>query len=129
MANHHGKDGTVKIGSNTVAEIKSFTLDQTSDTVEDTSMGDSMKSYKVGQGDASGSITCHFDETDTSGQGAMTNGASVSLALYPEGADSGDTYYTMTALITSVGMSVDMGSVVERSFGFQVTAGVTETTV
>ncbi len=129
MANHHGKDGTVKIGSNTVAEIKSFSLDQTSDTVEDTAMGDSMKSYKVGQGDASGTITCHFDETDTSGQGAMTNGASVSLALYPEGADSGDTYYTMTALITSVGMSVSMGDIVERSFGFQVTAGVTETTV
>jgi len=129
MANHHGKDGTVKIGANTVAEIKSFSLDQTSDTVEDTAMGDSMKSYKVGQGDASGSITCHFDETDTSGQGAMTNGASVSLALYPEGADSGDTYYTMTALITSVGISVDMGGIVERSFGFQVTAGVTETTV
>ncbi len=129
MANHHGKDGTVKIGSNTVAEIKSFSLDQTSDTVEDTAMGDSMKSYKVGQGDASGTITCHFDETDSSGQGAMTNGASVSLALYPEGADSGDTYYTMTALITSVGMSVSMGDIVERSFGFQVTAGVTETTV
>ena len=129
MANHHGKDGTVKIGSNTVAEIKSFSLDQTSDTVEDTAMGDSMKSYKVGQGDASGTITCHFDETDTSGQGAMTNGASVSLALYPEGADSGDTYYTMTALITSVGMSVSMGDIVERSFGFQVTEGVTETTV
>ena len=129
MANHHGKDGTVKIGANTVAEIKSFSLDQTSDTVEDTAMGDSMKSYKVGQGDASGSITWHFDESDTSGQGAMTNGASVSLALYPEGADSGDTYYTMTALITSVGISVDMGGIVERSFGFQVTAGVTETTV
>jgi len=35
----------------------------------------------------------------------------------------------MTALITSVGMSVSMGDIVERSFGFQVTAGVTETTV
>jgi hypothetical protein len=59
----------------------------------------------------------------------MTQGASVSLALYPEGADSGDTYYTMTALINSLGISVDMGSIVERSFGFQVTGGVTETTV
>tara|TARA_Y100000294_G_scaffold26508_1_gene22481 strand:- start:103 stop:492 length:390 start_codon:yes stop_codon:yes gene_type:complete len=129
MATHHGKEGTVKVGANTVAEIKSFSLDRTSDTVEDTAMGDSMKSYVVGQGDATGSITCHFDETDTSGQGAMTQGASVSLALYPEGADSGDTYYTMTAIINSLGISVDMGSIVERSFGFQVTGGVTETTV
>jgi hypothetical protein len=129
MATHHGKEGTVKVGANTVAEIKSFSLDRTSDTIEDTAMGDSMKSYLVGHGDASGSITCHFDETDTTGQGAMTQGASVSLALYPEGADSGDTYYTMTALINSLGISVDMGSIVERSFGFQVTGGVTETTV
>jgi len=128
MATHHGRNGTVKVGSNTVAEIKSFSLDMTSDTVEDTAMGDSMKSYKVGQGDASGSITCHFDETDTSGQGAMTAGAEVSLTLAPEGADTGDTIFTMTAIINSVGFSVDMGDVVERSFGFQVTAGVTQAT-
>ena len=129
MATHHGQNGTVKIGSNTLAEIKSFSLDQTAETVEKTKMGDSMKSYLVGQGDASGSITCHFDETDTGGQGAMTIGASVTLELYPEGADSGDTYFSMTALINSIGLSVDMGDVVERSFGFQVTGGVTQTTV
>ena len=129
MATHHGKNGTVKVGANTVAEIKSWSLDESATTVADTAMGDSSESYIVGTTDASGSITCHWDETDTTGQGAMTAGASVTLNLYPEGADSGDTYATMTALINSVGVSVDMGDIVERSFGFQASGGVTWGTV
>lgn len=125
MATHHGKDGTCKVGANTVAEIKNWSLDESADTVEDSAMGDSAKTYIVGMTDASGTITCHWDETDTTGQEAMTIGSSVTLNLYPEGADTGDTYATMTALINSVGVSVDMGDIIERSFGFQVTGGVT----
>jgi hypothetical protein len=125
MATHHGKDGTVKVGANTVAEIMSWSLDESADTVEDTAMGDSAKSYIVGTTDASGSMECHWDETDTTGQGALTVGSSVTINLYPEGADTGDTYATGTALINSVGVSVDMGSIVSRSFGFQVTGGIT----
>lgn len=129
MATHHGKLGTCKVGANTVAEIKSWSLDESADTVEDTAMGDSSKTYIVGTTDASGSITCHWDETDTTGQGAMTVGASVTLNLYPEGADSGDYFATMTALITGVGVSVDMGDIIERSISFQASGGVTWGTV
>lgn len=125
MATHHGKLGTCKVGANTVAEIKSWSLDESADTVEDTAMGDSSKTYIVGTTDASGSVTCHWDETDTTGQGAMTVGASVTLNLYPEGADSGDYFATMTALITGVGVSVDMGDIIERSISFQASGGVT----
>ncbi len=129
MATHHGKEGSVKIGSNVLAEIKSFSLDETAETVADTAMGDTAASYLVGLTDGSGSIECHWDETDTNGQVAMTAGASVTLNLYPEGAGAGDTYATMTALITSVGVSVDMGDIVGRSFGFQSTGGITWGTV
>ena len=129
MATHHGKLGTCKVGAITVAEIKSWSLDESADTVEDTAMGDSSKTYIVGTTDASGSVTCHWDETDTTGQGAMTVGASVTLNLYPEGADSGDYFATMTALITGVGVSVDMGDIIERSISFQASGGVTWGTV
>lgn len=129
MATHHGKLGTCKVGANTVAEIKSWSLDESADTVEDTAMGDSSKTYIVGTTDASGSVTCHWDETDTTGQGAMTVGASVTLNLYPEGADTGDYFATMTALITGVGVSVDMGDIIERSISFQASGGVTWGTV
>ena len=39
MANHAGSEGTVKVGANAVAEIRSFNVDQSGDTIEDTTMG------------------------------------------------------------------------------------------
>ena len=35
MANHKGSEGTVKVGANAVAEIKSYSLTETADTIED----------------------------------------------------------------------------------------------
>jgi len=34
MATHLGKEGTVQVGSNSIAEIRSFSIDETVDTVE-----------------------------------------------------------------------------------------------
>jgi hypothetical protein len=92
MANHTGSEGTVKVGSNTIAEIRSFSIDETHDAIEKTAMGDSYRSFKTGLLSWSGSIECWWDETDTSGQGALDVGASVTLNLYPEGATTGDIY-------------------------------------
>ena len=70
-----------------------------------------------------------FDETDTTGQGAMTNGASVALDLFPEGADSGDTYFSGTAIITSISRANAMGAMVTASFSFQGTGALGTATV
>ena len=43
MATHLGKEGTVQVGANAIAEIRSYSIDETSDVVEDTSMGDDSK--------------------------------------------------------------------------------------
>ena len=129
MATHTGSQGTVKVGSNAVAELKNWTLDQSQDTVETTKLGDTTKTFSVTQSSSSGTMDCFWDETDTSGQGAMTIGATVTLNLYPEGATSGDTYYTGSAIITSVGVAQAHDGIVERTFGFQVTGAVTIATV
>jgi len=129
MASHTGSAGQVKVGSNVVAEVKSWTIDQTQDTVEDTALGDTVKTYKATQSSSSGTIDCMWDETDTNGQEAMTIGASVAVNLYPEGSDSGDAYYSGTGIITSVGISQAHDGIVERSFGFQYTGAVTISTV
>ena len=44
MATHSGSEGTVFIGGNELAEIRTFTLNVTGDVIEDTSMGDSFRS-------------------------------------------------------------------------------------
>jgi len=129
MATHVGTSGVVKVGANSVAEVTGFTIDQSNDTVEDTTLTDTAKTYKVLRSDATGTIECHWDETDTNGQSALTIGAEVTLSLYPEGVDSGDTYYTGTAIVTSLGQSVSLDGVISRTINVQFSGGVSTTTV
>ena len=129
MATHVGTSGVVKVGANTVAEVTGFNLDETNDTVEDTSLTDTAKSYLVLRKDATGTIECHWDETDSTGQEALDVGSSVTLNLYPEGADAGDAYYTGTALVTGASVAVTMDGVISRTFNVQFSGGVTHTTV
>lgn len=129
MATHVGTSGVVKVGSDTVAEITGFNIDQTSDTVEDTTLTDTSKTYKVLRNDATGTIECHWDETDATGQGALTIGAEVTLNLYPEGDTVGDTYYTGTAIVTGLGQAVSLDGVISRTINVQFSGGVSITTV
>ncbi len=119
MATHTGSEGTVKVGANTVAEIRSFSISTTADTAEDTTMGDSWRTHKTTLKGWSGSLDCFWDETDTTGQGAMVEGAEVTLNVYPEGATTGDKYYTGSAIITGLTINSSFDGLVEASFTFQ----------
>ncbi len=129
MATHAGSEGTVKVGSNAIAEIRSFSLEETADTLEDTTMGDTARTYKSSLTTFTGSVDVFWDETDTTGQGALTIGASVTLNVYPEGDASGDTYYTGTALVTGVTRSSSFDGLVEASITVQGSGALTATTV
>ena len=80
MANHAATAGLVKIGGTTVGEIRSYNLSETAGTIEDTTLSDTSKTYKVGQTTFSGSCEMFWDEAD-SGQNAVTIGATVVLTL------------------------------------------------
>ena len=129
MATHKGSEGVVKVGSNTVAEVRDWSITISADTVEDTIMGDSARTYKASLTSASGSISAYWDETDSTGQGAMTAGSEVTLNLYPEGDAQGDTYYIVPAIITEEGASAAFDGMVEATFSFAASAAVTKTTV
>lgn len=129
MATHTGSEGTVKVGSNAVAEIRSFSLEETADTLDDTTMGDTARTYKSSLTTFTGSLDVYWDETDTSGQGALTIGASVTLNVYPEGDTSGDTYYSGTAIVTGVTRSASFDGLVEASISVQGSGALTATTV
>lgn len=129
MATHAGNEGTVKVGSNAIAEIRSFSLEETADTLEDTSMGDTARTYKSSLTTFTGSVDVFWDETDTSGQGALTIGASVTLNVYPEGDASGDTYYSGSAIVTGVTRSSSFDGLVEASITVQGSGALTATTV
>jgi len=125
MATHTGSEGTVKVGANAVAEIRSFSIDSTADTAEDTTMGLSYRTYKTTLKGWSGSLDCFWDETDTTGQGAIVDGAEITLNLYPEGATTGDKYYTGTAIVTGSTVTQSFDGMVEASFKFQGTGTLT----
>lgn len=128
MATHTGSEGTILIGSDTLAEIRSYTLESTGEVIEDTSMGDSARTYKAGLTTFTGSLEVFFDEGDTA-QGNLDSGSEVTLAIYPEGADAGDTYYTGTALVTGRTVTASFDGMVEMSISVQGSGALTETTV
>lgn len=129
MATHTGSEGTVKVGSDTIAEIRSFSIEESADTLETTTMGDSARTYVPSLTSFTGSVDVFWDETDTSGQGALTIGASVTLNLYPEGATSGDTYYSGTAIVTGRTINSSFDGLVEMSITVQGSDSLTQTTV
>ena len=126
MANHKGSEGLVKIGANTVAEVKSWNLNESASTIDTTEIGDSARTKTIGTTEWSGSVDCFWDETDTNGQIAMAVGGSVTLNLYPEGATSADIFYTGTALMTGVSRSAAVDGMVEASFSFEGDGALTE---
>jgi hypothetical protein len=130
MATHKGSEGIVKVGSsNVVAEIRSYSIEESADTLEDTSMGDSAKTYKASLTSFSGSLDVFWDETDTSGQGALSIGAEVTLNFYPEGDTSGDIYYTGSAIVTGVSRTASYDGLVEASISVQGNGALTESAV
>ena len=128
MATHKGSEGIVKVGTNTVAEVRSYSIDESADVLEDTSMGDSAKTYLASLTSFSGSLDVFWDETDTA-QSALTVGSSVTLNVYPEGDATGDTYYSGTALVTGVSRTGSFDGMVEASITVQGSGALTAATV
>lgn len=129
MATHAGSEGTVKVGSNAIAEIRSFSIEETAETLEDTSMGDTARTYKASLTTFTGSLDVLYDETDTTGQGALTVGAEVTLNLYPEGDTTGDVELTGSAIVTSRSINSSFDGLVEMSISVQGNGALTTTTV
>ena len=129
MANHTGVSGVVKVGSNVVAELRSFTIDTTAELIEDTTLTHTSRSYQFGKKGATVSAECWWDETDTNGQIAIIEGSQVALNLYPEGADSGDYYFSGTWLIGSNSISIPTDGIIEASFNATLTGALTRGTV
>lgn len=125
MATHTGSEGTVKVGTSAIAEIRSYSIEETADTVEDTSMGDTYRTHKTTLKSFSGSIDVFWDETDTSGQVALTVGSQVTINFYPEGSTTGDTYLTGTAIVTSKTITGSFDGMVESTINVQGTGALT----
>ena len=78
MANHLGREGTVKISSTTIGELRNYSLAHSSDVVEDSVIGDIYRTRKATMKTWSVSGDLFWDETDA-GQIALTIGSSAAV--------------------------------------------------
>jgi len=129
MATITGNGGTVKVGTDAIAEIRSFSVDETMDTIEDSAMGDTYRTFKTSLRSWNGSVDVFFDDTDTTGQGALAVGSSVSINFQVEGDESGDHLLSGTALVTGRTINSSFDGMVEASLTLQGSGELTETTV
>lgn len=129
MAVHHGKNGKVKLGSNAVAAVQKFSVNQNVEAADTTVMGDTWQTHLPGIPGWSGSVECLYDPADTNGQVALEIGDSVTLGLYTDGDAVGKKYLTGTATVTSIPIETDMKGAVKVSFNFQGNGALTSSTV
>ena len=124
MATFKGSDGIVKAGGTAIAEIRSFSVEQTADTIEDTKMGDSARTYKPSLTSFTASIDAIFDDTD-SVQESLTIGAELAFLFLPEGSSTGDYQLSGSGIVTGISQSQSFDGLVERSFTVQGNGALT----
>jgi len=129
MATHKGSEGSVAVGSGVIAEVRSFSITESADTIEDTTMGDAARTYKPSLTSFSGSVEVFWDETDTNGQVALAVGSEVVFNVYPEGSTSGDSYLTGSAIVTGKTINSSADGMVEASVSLQGNGALTTGTV
>ena len=128
MATHHGKDAVVHVGGTNIGQATGFTVDTTHDIVEDTALGDSMKSFITGRGSFTASIDMNFDDDDTA-QTSLVQGSSLSFEFMPEGSGSGEQKLSGTGIVTGMSVGVTLDGVTTRTVSIQGTGGLTIGTV
>ena len=133
MTTTAGSSGVVKVAVDggsvaQVSEVRSFSFDGTSDVIEDSVMGDSSRTYKAGLKTTTMTLETYWDETDTTGQLVLDEGANIDFEVYPTGMGTGEKYYTGGGLVTGRTISAAFDGMVEASYSVQVSGAVTEAT-
>ena len=111
-----GRAGLVKVNGNTVAALSSYSMDESMAPIDNSDLSEQELTYVAGDITRSIQITCKWDKADTTGQGALAIGTTVTLVLQREGDTSGDETITLSALVTATGTAVAKTSMISQTF-------------
>ena len=131
MSEQKGIDGVVKVGSDAILNVTSFTLEETTETIDVTSMGDGNRVVLPTFVGFSGSIDGYWDADDAllnhTGvvEPVIRAGETITFELYPEGTASTALYYSGSAIVASVTRSASFDGAVEYSIAFEGTGNLT----
>lgn len=122
MGSQTGNTGALSFGGTEITELKAWSLDESAEQVDDTVMGDTVKTSKAGLPSASGSCEVQYDEADAV-QESMDAGDEGVLILYPKGSGSGMPRITLTVQITGRNQSGAIDEILPQSFNFAIASG------
>lgn len=130
MATNKGSSGVVKIAASggsaaVVGEVRSYSIDTTADTVEDTVMGDTARTYLPSLTSATLSVECYWDDGDAQ-QLVLDEGTDIDWEIHPTGTGAGEKYYSGGGVVTAKTITASFDGMVEASFSVQVSGAVTE---
>ena len=122
MATYKGDSGIMKVGTTTIGEITTWSVEQTTDVIEDTSMGDTSKTFVAGLVSWTGSCEAILSDSDA-GQALLDNGSSLTAVDFFF--DSTTSAYKGNAIVTALSSSATMGEMIKVSVTFQGTGALT----
>jgi hypothetical protein len=124
MATFVGNNGVITVGGNNVAEVRSYSIDTTADTIEKSVMGNDTRVYVKGMSTWSGSADVFWDPAHwtAAGLNAAVTGTSqvgsvpVTLNIFPEGTGS---KWSGDIVITGYSVTGSMDGLIEATVSFQ----------
>ena len=127
MSSARASSGVVKIdvsGSDlAVGELKSYTMDESADSIEKSVMGDISRKYEPGMESTTVTIEAYFDAGDAA-QNQMTARQPIDFEIHPEGTATGRRVFTGSGHVTSRSVSAAFDGMIEISFTIQCTGQV-----
>lgn len=137
MARYEGSAGSVKIKSGSdaltaVASVRTWSMDITRETVEDTSMGSSgARTYKKGLQTFSGSMDIVYDDSEDAIVSTAMNpdtDDTVTVELFPDSSVTG-TKFSGDVIITSYSVTASYDGITEASVSFQGTGAISSESI
>jgi hypothetical protein len=130
MATVTGSSGIIKAVTSggsaaNIGEVQSYAFNSSADSIEDTAMGDSARTYKAGLKNHTLSVEARFDSSD-SAQEDLAAGSEVDFEVNPEGVGTGTPVYTGSGVVTSSSFTATFDGMVDASFEVQVSGDYTK---
>ena len=133
MAFVHGKGTAVSLDSNDLSPFSnSVTFGRTADTHDVTTFGKNSKVYAAGLKDGTATIEGIYDNTESTGPGAvlrpLIGAAAVPLVYEPEGTGAGRPVSTVDVLVTSYEETAPVADMVTFTAELQLSDDIVDTT-
>jgi len=128
-----GKDGALSIDGTNVAMLTTWSVSQSAETIECSSMGgDNWKKNVSGMLSWEGSCEANFTDTTTNAANAnnlsttsFVAGTEIALVFYPDYGTSPNVQFSGTAIINSIENGASLGDIQTVSLSFTGTGALT----